>query len=308
MCTGPVAEYPWLNPALYPFERHYLEWDGSRYHYLDEGEGHPVVMVHGNPTWSFYYRELVKALRSTHRTIAPDHIGCGLSSKPQEPAYRYRLDQRITDLGRLIDHLELEDLTMIVHDWGGAIGLGWAGQNADRIRRLVVLNTAAFFLPEGKSFPASLALARAPGLGGLLVRGLNGFVRTAEVRCVTRKPLSPDVAAAYRGPYNSWANRIAVHRFVEDIPLRPEDPSYAALDQTAKGLEGLRHIPMLICWGMKDFVFDHVFLDEWIRRFPDAEVHRFEDAGHYVLEDATQEIVPLVQRFLGSGAGHDPTP
>ncbi len=284
--------------SLYPFAPHVLDLDGLRYHYVDEGRGEPVLMVHGNPTWSFYYRGLVTALRDRYRTIAPDHIGCGRSDKPGEDRYAYTLASRVHDLTRLVDTLDLRDVTLVVHDWGGAIGMAWAVQNPDRVARIVVLNTAAFHLPAGKTFPPVLALARIPGLGALLVRGANAFVRGSIRFCVTRRPLPPEVAAGYLEPYGTLADRIAVHRFVQDIPLREGDPAYDVITRTADGLSRLHDKPMLVAWGMKDFVFDHRFLAEWERRFPRADVHRFDDCGHFILEDARDEIVGLVEAFL----------
>lgn len=287
-----------MNQELYPFEDRYLDRDGLRYHYVDEGEGQAVLAVHGNPTWSFYWRNLIKSLRPHYRVVAPDHIGCGRSDKPDADAYAYTMRSRVDDLTRLVDHLDLDELTLVVHDWGGAIGMAWAVENPDRVARIVVLNTAAFHLPDGKGFPGTLALARTPWLGDLLVRGANAFVRGANRFCVTRKRMDPEVAQGYLEPYRTWKDRIAVHRFVQDIPLREADPAFGLINETAAGLQALRNKPMMIGWGMKDFVFDHHFLAEWERRFPDAAVHRFEDCGHYVLEDATEEIVGLVGTFL----------
>jgi haloalkane dehalogenase len=288
----------------YPFQGKILDLDGLRYHYLDEGSGPPVVMVHGNPTWSFYYRDLVLALRDQYRAVAPDHIGCGRSDKPDDSRYEYTLERRVQDLGALIDHLGFEKITLVVHDWGGMIGFTWATQNPDRIARLVVLNTSAFPLPADKPLPYQIALARTPGLGPVLVRGLNAFARGAVRFCVTRTKMAPEVAAGYLAPYDCWRNRIAVQRFIEDIPLRPSDKAWPLISETAGKLEKLRSVPMLICWGMQDFVFDLHFLDEFARRFPDAQIHRFEDAGHYILEDARDEVIPLISTFL---AEH-PTP
>jgi len=287
---------------LYPFAPHWLDVDGNRMHYVDEGEGAPVLMVHGNPSWSFYYRDLIKALSGSHRVIAPDHIGCGRSDKPDDAGYDYTMASRVADLGRLVEHLGLRRITLVVHDWGGMIGMAWAVRHPDLITRLVVLNTAAFHLPIGKRFPAALALARSPGLGAALVRGGNAFVLGAIRLCVTRRPMSPAVAAGYAEPYDSWRHRIAVHRFVQDIPLRTADRAYGLVSGTADALERLRDKPMLIGWGMRDFVFDHHFLAEWERRFPAARVHRFEDCGHYVLEDAAAELVPIVREFVDARA------
>jgi pimeloyl-ACP methyl ester carboxylesterase len=278
-----------------------LDRGGLKYHYLDEGEGEPVVMVHGNPTWSFYYRGLVEGLRGSYRTIVPDHIGCGLSDKPDDSRYDYTLESRVADLEALVDHLGLDGgLTLVVHDWGGAIGLVYATRHPGRIARLLILNTAAFHLPPSKSFPWPLWACRNTPLSAWMVRGLNAFSRGAARIGCTRKSLSRDVRDAYCAPYDSWRNRIAVHRFVQDIPLRPGDRNYDLITRTQDGLAGLAGVPTWIGWGMKDFVFDHHFLSEWVRRFPGAEVHRFARAGHYVLEDEGERILPLMRAFLAA--------
>jgi haloalkane dehalogenase len=278
-----------------------LDLDGLRYHYLDEGEGEPVVMLHGNPSWSYYYRKLVEALSPDYHVIVPDHMGCGLSEKPGDDRYDYTLEQRVRDLESLLDHLKLDaGLTLVVHDWGGAIGLAFAAKHPERIARLVVLNTAAFHLPASKAFPWPLWLCRDTLVGAFMVRGLNLFARgTAAIGCKHHK-MPRDVAQAYVAPYDSWANRIAVHRFVQDIPLRPGDRSYDLLSFAQDRLALFVDTPMLIGWGMRDFVFDRHFLDEWMRRFPRAQVHRFPQAGHYVLEDEPGELVPLVREFLAA--------
>jgi haloalkane dehalogenase len=283
---------------LYPFEGRYLDLAGLRYHYLDEGSGATVVAVHGNPTWSFYYRNLVRELRDGHRVIVPDHIGCGLSDKPGDDVYEYTLGRRIEDFGRLMEDLGLDDINLVVHDWGGMIALAWAVQHRDRIKRLVILNSAAFHLPKSKSFPWRLWMVRDTPLGSLIVRGLNGFARGATHLACTRKKLSKVVRDAYCAPYDSWSDRRATLRFVEDIPLREGESGYDIVSKTADSLDIFRDCPVLVCWGAKDFVFDDHFLTEWQRILPDAEVHRFADCGHYILEDASEEVIPLIRDFL----------
>jgi pimeloyl-ACP methyl ester carboxylesterase len=273
--------------------------DGLRLHYLEEGDGEPVVMVHGNPTWSFYYRNLVEALSGTYRTIALDQIGCGLSDKPDDSRYDYTLRNRVDDLEALLDHLQVDrGITLVLHDWGGMIGMTYAARHPERIARLVILNTAAFPLPSSKPFPWPLWICRNTRVGAWLVRGGNAFARIAARVSCKRRPMSRDLRDAYVAPYDSWANRIATLRFVQDIPLRPGDRAFGLVAETAGRLNLFDQIPMWIGWGLKDFVFDRHFLDEWTRRFPGAEVHRFEDAGHYILEDAGDEIIPRIQAFL----------
>ncbi len=317
-----------------PFAPHFF--GHPRMHYVDEGQGPPVVFVHGNPTWSYYFRTLIAALsgvamaggsggrgrlgdpgsstptgrglkadpghpttthRPTFRCVAPDHIGCGLSDKPAD--YPYRLQNRIDDLERLLANLVPRGpVDLVLHDWGGMIGMGWAVRHPKRVRRLVLLNTAAFFQPAGKPLPWQIRVVRDTFLGPLLVRGLNLFSLGLVSSCVAR-PLPAEARRAYLEPHRTWASRLSVLRFVQDIPQTPADPSYALAKEIEAGVGLFKDTPTLICWGMRDFVFDADFLAEWQRRLPGAEVHRFEDAHHLVLEDAGELIVPLVRRFLG---------
>lgn len=284
----------------YDFPSHFATIGGFRLHYLDEGSGDSVVMLHGNPNWSYYYRNLVAALRDRYRCLVPDHIGCGLSDKPNDQQYEYSLAKRVADLEAWLEYCGAKsNLTLVVHDWGGMIGMAYATKYPDRIRRLVVLNTGAFHLPRTKPVPWQLKLARSP-VGAVLVRGFNAFSRGAVRSCVTRRPMPPDVGNAYCAPYDSWKNRIAVHRFVQDIPLNAGDRGFDLITDVSNRLSLLSENPMLIGWGDRDFVFDQHFLNEWIARFPRAEVHQYPDCGHYVLEDAQEELIPLIRQFLDS--------
>lgn len=268
--------------------------------YVDEGAGPPVLLVHGNPTWSFYYRSLLAALPPLGlRAIAPDHIGMGRSDKPSADAYPHTLRRRVEDLGAFIDGLGLTGpISLVVHDWGGAIALAWAVDNAHRVDNLVLLNTGAFPLPPDKSLPWTLRAARLPVLGDIAVRRLNAFSLGALVLGSARRWLPAEARAGLLAPYDSPAHRVAVSQFVQDIPLAPSDPAYAVLARTEQRLHLLQDIPTLICWGMRDPVFDDVVLDHLVSLLPRADVHRFADAGHYVLEDAADRIVPLVTRLL----------
>jgi len=290
-----------VESKIYPFENNFHSVAGGHsMHYIDEGKGDPVVMVHGNPTWSFYYRNLVKQLSPNYRCIVPDHIGMGLSDKPGDETYDYTFRRRTDDLETLLDHLDAKrNITLVVHDWGGMIGFHHAVRYPERIARIVVLNTAAFHLPHGLSFPWQLKLVRDTSLiGPLLVRGLNAFVLGALDQCMTRRYLKMSERDAYLKPYNSWANRIAVLRFVEDIPLRPSDKGYEIIDIIQDGLKSLADKPMMIGWGAQDFIFNDGYLQEWKRRFPKAEVNEFEESGHFVLEDEREELPKLIDDFL----------
>ena len=284
---------------FYPFQSHFLDRDGLRYHYLDEGSGEPVVMVHGNPSWSFYYRNLALDLRDSHRVVVPDHIGCGLSDKPGDERYTYTLESRTADLTALLDHLSLtKDLTLVLHDWGGMIGLLYACRHPERIKRLVLLNTSGFRLPATKPLPLALKLGRNTRVGEWLIRRLNAFARCAAYIGCKANPMSATLRRDYCAPYDNWDNRIAVARFVQDIPLREGDPAYAAVMEVEAGLENLAKVPAQIIWGEKDFVFDRHFLAEWRKRWPHAQYHTFPEAGHYVLEDVGSRVIPLIREFL----------
>ncbi len=302
MVTPPIDRRSF--EALYPYPSNFLDRSGLKYHYIDEGRGDPIVMVHGNPTWSFFFRSLIDALRSSHRVIVPDHMGCGLSDKPSHGQYDFRLRSRIADLDALMDHLGLDRrITLIVHDWGGMIALAWALEHIDAIKQVIVMNTAAFFPPRGKAIPRRLKLIRSGGaLMEKVVLGLNLFCRAA-VFMAPFKRLHPDVAAGLVAPYNSVNNRLATLKFVQDIPLSPRDPSGDIVTHVDKNINKFKRVPMLILWGAHDFVFDRDYYDEWRRRFPDASAHWFDDAGHYLLEDVPHKIVPLIKEFLHNHHG-----
>ena len=292
-----------FDRSLYPFESRWFDRGaGVRMHYVDERPSGPeagtVLLVHGNPSWSFYYRELVRTLRTTHRCIAVDHVGMGLSDKPEDAAYDYTLAQRVADLTALVASLKIDGpLTLVAHDWGGMIGMAWATANAERIAKLVLLNTAAFPLPQAKLFPWQLALTRTP-IGTMLVRGMNAFAWGATVFGMTRGSMNAAVQNGYLAPYSSWSEHIATLRFVQDIPLKETDPGYAIVAGTAEKLPLFNDTPTFIGWGGRDFVFDDAFLDEWKRRLPKAHVRYLADAGHYVLEDGAKELVPEIGAFI----------
>ncbi|MDT8438241.1 MAG: alpha/beta fold hydrolase [Wenzhouxiangellaceae bacterium] len=292
-----------VDPALYPFARAFHELPGGhRMHHIDhgQGEGPPVVMVHGNPTWSFYYRELVRGLCDRRRCLVPDHIGMGLSSRPGDGDYDYTLASRVADLGDFLDATVPEGpIDLVVHDWGGAIGMAWAATHPERIRRLVVLNTWAFTIPAEIELPRALAFARTR-LGAALVMGFNAFSGLA-IRMASARKLPAAVARGLIAPYRGRpANRLATLRFVQDIPLSPADPAWAVLEATENNLHRLADKPMLLGWGAQDFVFDDRVLARWRELFPNAELDYIESAGHYVLEDAHERLVPRIREFLFS--------
>ncbi len=288
---------------LYAFPSHYQIVSGHRMHYLDEGRGRPVVLLHGNPTWSFLYRDYIPALSNEYRVLAVDHIGCGLSDKPTEDRYPFTLERRITDLESLLSALVPgEKLSLAVHDWGGPIGFGYAVRHPDRIRQVVVFNSAAFAWPREKKFPLILRICRKSRAAGSLIRSLNAFAWPASYLMCKKQRMSSTIRRGYLAPYNSRANRAAIHRFIRDIPLEPDHISYRVMSDIQQKLYLLRDVPMIIFWGGRDFIFDRRICEEWSRFFPNARVHMFPEAGHNVVEDEKDAILPLLREFLASGS------
>ncbi|THB75424.1 MAG: alpha/beta fold hydrolase [Desulfobulbaceae bacterium] len=278
----------------YPFEPKSLDIAGYQLRYLDEGEGDPVILLHGNPTWSYYYRNLAQTLSPQHRVIVPDHLGCGLSDKPQN--YNYCLENHISNIELLIDHLEISKFSLVVHDWGGAIGFGVAGRHIQKVLKIAVLNTAAF---RSTRIPLRIRICKVPFLGELIVRGFNGFAYPATFMAVSEK-MDQRVAEAYLKPYSSWADRVAIYKFVRDIPLNESHQSYETLREVENNLELIRdaNIPLALYWGGKDFCFNDHFFEEWKLRFPNATAHYYPEAGHYILEDVGNVVEAEILSFI----------
>jgi pimeloyl-ACP methyl ester carboxylesterase len=292
----PALQIPaWLQ-QLYPFSPHnFLTPQGARMSYVDEGPRvkEAVLMLHGNPTWSFFYRDLIRDLSPNVRCIAPDHIGMGLSDKPE--AYDYTLARRVADVAALIESLGLKRVHLVVHDWGGAIGFGLAAQRPELIGKITILNTAAFV---SQRIPRRISICRWPLLGPFLVRALNGFAGPATWMSVHQRKLSHDEKRAYLFPYGNWADRVAVSAFVQDIPLEADHVSRSTLTAIERSLAQFTKHPKLIVWGARDFCFNAHFLKRWIQIFPEAELVELKDAGHYVLEDGGELTRSRIVAFL----------
>ena len=199
--------------------------------YVEAGSGSPVLFVHGNPTWSWMFRGAMAALAGSHRCVAVDHVGMGRSDKPAD--YAYRLDRHAENLLALVRHLDLTGITLVVHDWGGPIGLLAAVREPGRFSKLVISNTAAF---RSDRMPWQIGLARSP-VGGLLVRGPNLFVRgLMRQGVVDPAKITPEARRGYLWPYGSWADRVALHRFVQDVPTTPDHPSWPHLEEVEEGI------------------------------------------------------------------------
>lgn len=285
--------------ALYPFASHWLSTPQGRMHYVDEGPSpapaETLLFVHGNPTWSFHWRNLVQALRPQLRCVAVDHIGCGLSDMPNK---LLTLDDHIANLLSLVEWLELENVTLVAQDWGGSIGLGAMLRAPRRLDRIILFNTGAFPPPY---IPWRIRACRWPVVGRLAVQGANAFSRAALRMTLARsRALTPAVAAGYLAPYDSWGNRRAVFGFVKDIPRSPREPTWRTLAEINDKLPSLADRRSLLIWGMRDWCFRPDCLNRFVEAWPQAEVHRLDDVGHWVVEDAPVESLAITRQFLAA--------
>jgi len=284
---------------LYPFQSKKFELaGGQKLAYIDEGDQSGdkpcLLMVHGNPTWSFYYRNLVKDFSNSFRCIALDHIGCGYSDKPQD--YNYTLAQHVDNLCALVEHLKLKNVVMVIHDWGGAIGMGYATRYPESIKALLILNTAAFF---SSRIPFRIQMCRIPLIGTLINRGLNGFALAAVTMATAKgKSLPVEVAKKLVSPYDTWSNRVAIDAFVKDIPTNENDPAFAPIKEIEEKLSVFKDTPKMMLWGGQDFCFNDSFYEKWLQIFPNIDAHKYEDGGHYVLEDCYADIKTRLEKFL----------
>jgi haloalkane dehalogenase len=289
-----LPDGPWRRH--YPFASQYAALGAGRMHYVGTGPSEAsetLLCVHGNPTWSFHWRYLMQEWGRERRVVAIDHLGCGGSDRTDAPR---TLVDRIGDLCEFITTLDLQNITLVAQDWGGAIGLGALQKLRERFTRIVLFNTGAFPPP---SIPLRIDVCRTPLLGRLALQGANLFSRAALRMTMTRqRGLPADIAAGYLAPYNSWVNRRAVYDFVADIPRGPSHPTWQTLADIEAGLPTLANLPQLLVWGMRDWCFTPACLDRFLSHWPNAEAHRIADAGHWVVEDAPDDCRAIVTEFL----------
>jgi pimeloyl-ACP methyl ester carboxylesterase len=294
----------WTFEGSWPYEPRWFDSADGRMHYVDEGprDGRPVVMLHGNPTWGYLYRNFIPPLvEAGHRAIVPDHLGFGRSDKPDRPEL-YTIRRHAERMEALLESLDLRDATVVPQDWGGPIGLYWASRHPERCRGLFILNTYAHRPPGEVPLPLPLRLFRRPGVGELMVKRLDLFKRVFLFRAgvVHRERLTPTVKRAYLAPHPTAASRTPILVFPREIPAGPTGPVSDLLAEVEEPLtKHFREKPVGIAWALKDIAFTEMVLEQlWLRTFPDAEVLRLADAGHYLQEDAHERIVPALIEHL----------
>ena len=278
-----------VSADLYPFESNWFERDGSAMHYVDVGEGTPVLMLHGNPTWSFLYRDVIRELADTCRCIAPDYPGFGFSDHP--PGYGYTPQEHADWVFALIGHLQLQDFVLVVQDWGGPIGMSIAVEHPERILGLQICNTWAWPAPlKGRIFSWLV--------GGPLSRNLhlkkNFFARKILPSGIYRKDRkTPEILRAYTDPFPDEASRMGTYVF--PWAIRNSVTWLAAIENR---LYRLRDKPVEIVWATRDPAFGREDLDHWRRHFPHGQVSRLAEASHYLQEDAPGEVAEGIKRLL----------
>ncbi len=283
-------EFPFKE--LYPFTSRYVDVGGFKMHYVDEGRGPVVLLIHGNPTWSFYYRDLIKRLSTTCRVIAPDHVGCGLSDRPK--GKHFRAKDRVAHLKALVDHLGLSSYSIVMHDWGGAIGTTLAIQNLAAVEKLVYFNTT---LTETESLPFFIRLSARPPMGRFITQSTKIFLKLATDFGVGKK-LPKRVKQGYLFPYRSRKDRVAIWDFVQDIPFNIDHPTYIGMMDIGRAVPELAKKPIKIMWGLKDPCFHSEMLTQLVRLFPNAEVTEYPNASHLVVEDETDSISRALEEFI----------
>lgn len=285
----------WTFAGTWPYAPKFFEHDGVELHYVDVGDGEPIVLLHGNPTWGYLYRNFIPPLSSTNRCVVPDHMGFGRSAKPIDRPYT--LAKHIENFTALVGELGLRDITLVMQDWGGPIGLGYAIEHVASVKRLVILNTWAFLIADGMRLAPLLELFRQPQIGEAMVQGLNLFVEGFLPTGVHRKEKLDSFMPAYRAPFPDWNSRIGTLAFPRDIPVGNDHPSSHMMRRIQDNLRRIE-VPTAIIWGMQDPAIPPPVIEAWKSFFPHAEEHHIETASHFLQEDEPDQTVALIQKFL----------
>ena len=281
----------WLDTQAYPFASRYVDVPDGRMHYVDEGTGDPIVMIHGTPTWSFLYRHLIRGLSDRYRVIAPDQLGFGLSDRPAD--YSYRPQAQARNIAAFLDTLDIPAMTLVVHDFGGPVGLSYALDHPDRVQRLILFNTWLWSLENDIRKVLASRFLGSP-LGRLLCMRFNFEVNViVPYAYADRAKYTPAIRDHYRQPARDTLTRHAIWIYAREL-LQAKD----WYDDLWSRRETLQDIPALLLWGMKDPLFDQAYLDRWRALFQQAQVVQYPDTGHFVQEEQTTALVPPIHDFM----------
>ena len=283
--------------GTFPFEARFLQVaEDVRLHYVEEGTGDPVLMLHGNPTWSYLYRKIIPPVAAAgFRAIAPDHMGFGRSDRPSGHR-RYTLRSHVDNLLTFVRELDLRDITLVMQDWGGPIGFGMAVEEPARIARLVIMNTGVGVFPGEVQLPFHGPFLQR-GLGEMLCLGANLFVEGMPGG-MRRESATEEVMAAYRAPFPDYYSRVPILALVRDVPIGHEHPSAPYMAEIGSRMGSL-DVPALLVWGMRDHMFPAPILEFWKATYPGARVVELPEGRHYLQEDEPEAISEAIASFLG---------
>jgi haloalkane dehalogenase len=282
--------YSWLDTTEYPFQHHYFEVNNSKMHYIDEGQGDTLLFVHGTPSWSFDYRHIIKALRTQYRCIAIDHIGFGLSDKPKD--YDYSTQNHSKTLGKFINHLNLQNFTLVVHDFGGVIGLDMAIRNPDKIKKLVILNSWFWSSRTDKDFIKFSRILKSPLLP-ILYRYFNFSARFILPKSFGAKKIDKHIHQQYILPFSKSSEREGTIAFAKSL-LNDQD----WFEELWNKRFSISKKPTLFIWGMQDPVIKSHYLEKFLSGFPNSQVKRLDNCGHFPQEENYLETIESITYFL----------
>lgn len=283
--------------GTFPFKPNYLDLGYFKMHYVDEGEGEPILMLHGDPTWGYLWRNFIPSLSTTNRVIVPDHMGMGKSSVPEKP-YPYMLKHHVSNLEQLILNLELRNITLVVHDWGGPVGFGFAVCHPELIKKIVITNTWAFAQWPGGEFPRLIEIIRSKK-GESFVLEKNGYVKRALLGTANYPDnYTEQVLNAYLAPFPNPESRKALLCWSRDISVSNEHPSFDEMKNIENNLSLFEDMPVLIIWGMLDPVLPGSVLEKWRQTYPYAKVCEINDANHFLQEDASKRVLAEIDKFI----------
>jgi haloalkane dehalogenase len=287
--TTPATRYPkWLDRNEYPFPNHYFQTPIGRMHYVDEGKGDPIVMVHGNPGWSFEFRKVIKELSKTNRCIAPDHIGFGLSDKP--PEWDYLPKSQAENFERFLDHLNLTNLTLTFNDWGGPIGFSYAIKHPEKIKKFVIMNTWLWSVKDDRYYQMFSGMMGGT-LGKFMIRRFNIFGKVVvKMAMGDKSKLTKAIHRHYYLHLEKPEDRKGCYVFPREII-----GSSAWLDSLWQQREKINNLPATLVWGMKDIAFREPQLNYWIANWNNPRVVKLANVGHYPHEEAPEEVIKALQ-------------
>jgi haloalkane dehalogenase len=288
-----MATPPWLNTKEYPFGSHYFQIPAGKMHYIDEGSGKPIVFIHGNPSWSFQFRNVIRKISQKYRCIAPDLIGFGLSDKPETWTYLPR--DHAENLGRLLDSLELSEITLVVGDWGGPIGLSYAISHPDKVTNIVITNTWMWAVDQDLHF-ILFSIFVGGSIGKWLIKWRNFFAQDIVGHAFGDKnKLTAEIHNHYLKPLEKQEERIGTWVFPREIIGSTE-----WLRSLWNNVDRLKPEKVLIAWGMKDIAFREKEMNKWALLFPNARVEQYPDAGHFISEEKPDELAREIEELIGT--------